>query len=152
MSSSATPSETPPAASAARARDLRFRPSGAAFAAPSVNVALLAIGVAGTAIVAFTVVTREPSERLSVALVLIGIALAAGAFAARALMWASTRGKRRNQRVAAVGPALRRGAAIGAVVGTLALLRVVDGLTPITAGFVVLAFALAEVALSARTT
>ena len=116
------------------------------------NAALLAIAAAGAAIVAFTVATREPSERISLALVVGGIAMSAGALAARALLWAGTRGRRRQERAAAVGPALRRGAAVGAVIGALALLRIVDGLTPITAGFVVLAFALAEVALSARTT
>ena len=116
------------------------------------NASLLAIAAAGAAIVAITVATREPSDRIGVALVVGGIAMTAGAVAARTLVWAGTRGKRRQERAAAVGLALRRGAAVGAIAGTLALLRVVDGLTPITVGFVVLAFALAEVALSARTT
>jgi len=55
---------------------------------------------------------------------------------------------RRGRRAAA--PALRRGIEVTAVVGLLLLLRVVDGLTVLTGGFVVLGFALAEVILSAR--
>jgi hypothetical protein len=39
---------------------------------------------------------------------------------------------------------------VTAVVGLLLLLRVVDGLTVITGGFVVLGFVVAEVILSAR--
>lgn len=45
--------------------------------------------------------------------------------------------------------ALRRGVEIGAVVGLLATLRVVDGLTPLTALFVALSFLIAEYVLSA---
>jgi hypothetical protein len=54
----------------------------------------------------------------------------------------------RRQRAAA--PALRRGIEVTAVVGLLLLLRVVDGLTLITGGFIVLGFLVAEVILSAR--
>jgi hypothetical protein len=50
----------------------------------------------------------------------------------------------------AVAPVLRRGIEVTAVVGLLLLLRVVDGLTVITGGFVVLGFVIAEVILSAR--
>ena len=55
---------------------------------------------------------------------------------------------RRGRR--AVAPALRRGIEVTAVVGLLLLLRVVDGLTLITGGFIVLGFIVAEVILSAR--
>lgn len=55
---------------------------------------------------------------------------------------------RRGRRV--VAPALRRGIEVTAVVGLLLLLRVVDGLTAITGGFIVLGFMVAEVILSAR--
>ena len=48
--------------------------------------------------------------------------------------------------------AIRRGAIAGSIVGLVALLRVIDGLTPLTAAFVVGAFVLAEVVLSARAT
>jgi uncharacterized membrane protein YccC len=47
---------------------------------------------------------------------------------------------------------VRRGTIVGAILGLVALLRVIDGLTPLTAAFVVGAFLLAEVVLSARTT
>ena len=50
----------------------------------------------------------------------------------------------------AVGAALRRGAEVSAVVGLLLLLQVVNGLTVITGGFIVLGFVVAEVILSAR--
>jgi hypothetical protein len=49
-----------------------------------------------------------------------------------------------------VAPALRRGIEVTAVVGLLLLLRVVDGLTVITGGFIVLGFVVAEVIVSAR--
>lgn len=55
-------------------------------------------------------------------------------------------GRRRR----AAAPALRRGIEVTAIVGLLMLLRVVDGLTVITGGFVVLGFLVAEVILSAR--
>jgi hypothetical protein len=55
---------------------------------------------------------------------------------------------RRSRR--AVAPALRRGVEVTAIVGLLLLLRVVDGLTVITGGFIVLGFMVAEVILSAR--
>lgn len=55
---------------------------------------------------------------------------------------------RRSRR--AVAPALRRGIEVTAIVGLLLLLRVVDGLTVITGGFIVLAVFLAEIILSAR--
>jgi hypothetical protein len=45
--------------------------------------------------------------------------------------------------------ALRRGLEVGAVVGLIAALQVVGGLTPLTALFVVLSFAIAEYVLSA---
>ena len=44
--------------------------------------------------------------------------------------------------------ALRRGVELGAIVGLIATLRLIDGLTPLTALFVVLSFAIAEYVLS----
>ena len=55
-----------------------------------------------------------------------------------------------GRRPRAVAPALRRGIEVTAIVGLLLLLRVVDGLTVITGGFIVLGFLVAEVILSAR--
>jgi hypothetical protein len=115
------------------------------------SAALLAIAAVAAAVLAFTVATREPSELASVALVIGSAAVVAGALSARVLLWLGARsGPRRGKRTTL--RALRRGFAIGAACGVLAFLRVVDGLTLVTAAFVVLAFALAEVALSARTT
>jgi len=45
--------------------------------------------------------------------------------------------------------AVRRGAEVGAAVGLVAGLQVIGGLTPLTALFVVLSFAIAEYVLSA---
>lgn len=55
---------------------------------------------------------------------------------------------RRSRRAAA--PALRRGIEVTAVVGLMLLLRVVDGLTLLTGGFIFLGFVVAEIILSAR--
>lgn len=70
---------------------------------------------------------------------------------AAALLVATGRAKRRGtQREAAVARGLRRGAMVGSAFGLLAVLRLLDGLTPLTASFVVAPFVLAEVVLSAR--
>ena len=57
------------------------------------------------------------------------------------------RGARRDL---AVARGLRRGAMAGSVLALIALLRVLDGLTPLTAVFVVAPFVVAEVVLSTR--
>ena len=80
-----------------------------------------------------------------------GTSLAIGAVAAALFVGlgarGSTRGKRRE---AAAARGLRRGAMVGSAVGLLALLRVVDGLTVLTAVFVIVPFMVAEAVLSAR--
>lgn len=84
-------------------------------------------------------------------LVVAGGAIAIGALAALALVSAATRRTRRGKgRSAAVASGLRRGAMVGCVVALVALLRVLDGLTPLTAVFVVAPFVVAEVVLSTR--
>jgi hypothetical protein len=90
----------------------------------------------------------DPDLPLAVGLVIAAAAVCAGAISAVLLLSVPPGGGRRRQR--AVAPALRRGIEVTAVVGLLLLLRVVDGLTIITGGFVVLGFAVAEVILSAR--
>ena len=90
----------------------------------------------------------DPDVPLAVGLVIAAIAVCAGATVA-ALLVSLPLGERRRARRAAA-PALRRGIEVTAVVGLLLLLRVVDGLTVVTGGFVVLGFVLAEVILSAR--
>jgi hypothetical protein len=94
------------------------------------------------------VLASDPDVPLAVGIVIAAVAVCAGAVAAGLLLSlpASDRGRRRR----AVAPALRRGIEVTAIVGLLLLLRVVDGLTLITGGFIVLGFLVAEVILSAR--
>ncbi len=103
------------------------------------------------AVVAFTVATRDPDGPLSVALVVGGAALAFGAVAATILVGLGARGTTRGKRrEAAAARGLRRGAMVGSAMGLLALLRVLDGLTVLTAVFVIAPFVVAEAVLSAR--
>jgi len=101
--------------------------------------------------VAFTVATRDPDSPQSVGLVVIGSSLAFAALASLAFVAVATRGTKRGaRRGLAVARGLRRGVMVGCVIGLAALLRVVDGLTPLTAAFVVVPFVVAEVVLSTR--
>ena len=100
---------------------------------------------------AFTVATRDPDTELSVGLVVIGSSLAVAALAALAFVSIATRRTKRGaRRGLAVARGLRRGVMVGCVIALTALLRVVDGLTPLTAVFVVVPFVVAEVVLSTR--
>ena len=92
----------------------------------------------------------DPEVPLAVGLVIAAVAVCSGAASTLLLLGVPVTEGRRRQRAAA--PALRRGIEVTAVVGLLLLLRVVDGLTLITGGFVVLGFLVAEVILSARPT
>jgi hypothetical protein len=83
-----------------------------------------------------------------VGLVIAAIAVCCGAIVATLLVSLPAGDGRRSRRAAA--PALRRGIEVTAIVGLLLLLRIVDGLTLITGGFIVLGFVVAEVILSAR--
>lgn len=95
--------------------------------------------------------TRDPDGPLSVGLVVGGAAIAIGALAGALLVSFGGRDtKRGKQRAAAGARALRRGAMVGSVVGLVALLRVVDGLTPLTLLFVVAPFLVAEAVLAGR--
>lgn len=101
--------------------------------------------------VAFTVATRDPDGRLSVGLVVVGGAIVIGALAAALFVGLGTRGaKRGKRREVATARGLRRGAMVGSAIGLIALLRVLDGLTPLTAAFVIAPFVVAEAVLSAR--
>ena len=85
------------------------------------------------------------------ALVVAGAAVAAGALSALALVSIGTRrAKRGPQRTAAIARGIRRGAMLGCAAALVILLRVVDGLTPLTAVFVVAPFVVAEAVLSTR--
>jgi len=90
----------------------------------------------------------EPDVPLAVGLVIAAVAVCSGAVAAVLLL--SVPPNARGHRTRAVAPSLRRGIEVTAIVGLLLLLRVVDGLTVITGGFIVLGFLVAEVILSAR--
>ncbi|HEV8655965.1 MAG TPA: hypothetical protein VGR85_10690 [Candidatus Limnocylindria bacterium] len=90
----------------------------------------------------------EPDAPFAVALVIVALSVCAGAVASALML--SVAGRWRSRRRGAVAPALRRGIEVTAIVGLLLLLRVVDGLTVITGGFIVLGFLVAEVILSAR--
>ena len=84
-------------------------------------------------------------------LVLAGAAIATGALVAAALVSVGSRRVRRGaRRDAAIARGLRRGAMTGSALGLVGLLRVLDGLTPLTAVFVIAPFVVAEAVLSAR--
>jgi len=101
--------------------------------------------------VAFTVATRDPDGPLSVGLVVAGAGIAIGALVATVLVSAGTRRVRRGKkRDLAAASGLRRGAMAGSSLGLIALLRVLDGLTPLTAIFVIAPFLVAEIVLSTR--
>jgi len=100
----------------------------------------------------FIVATRDPDQLVTVLAAIAGVAVTVGALVAAALVAVAGRGRRGAARDRSTLRAVRRGTVVGAVVGLVALLRVIDGLTPLTATFVVGAFLLAEVVLSARTT
>jgi len=97
------------------------------------------------------VATRDPDGPLSVGLVVAGAGIAIGALVAAVLVSGGTRRVRRGKkRDAAVATGLRRGAMAGSAIGLIALLRVLDGLTPLTAIFVIAPFVVAEVVLATR--
>lgn len=80
-----------------------------------------------------------------------GAAVGCGALAAVAFVAFGARTvKRGRARDVAVARGVRRGAMVGCVIGLLGLLRVVDGLTPLTAGFVIAPFLVAEAVLMSR--
>lgn len=90
----------------------------------------------------------DPDVPLAVGLVIAAVAVCSGAIVAVLLLSLPANDGRRRQRASA--PALRRGIEVTAIVGLLLLLRVVDGLTLITGGFIVVGFLVAEVIFSAR--
>ena len=100
-------------------------------------------------VVAAVVGTRDPEDGFSVALLVIALGTAAGSLAAMFLL--RTR-RRAGRRVPSMRRelALRRGAEFGAATGLLVWLRIVDGLSLITAAFVIAAFVVAELIVSAR--
>ena len=108
---------------------------------------LAVVAVVAIAAAIAVVLTRDPEEPAARVAFIASVAVAAGALTA---LWLAARagGRRRAPRTRVV--AARRAVEVGAVVGALLLLRVVDGLSVVTALFVVAAFAAAEAVLLAR--
>jgi hypothetical protein len=103
--------------------------------------------VATLALLAVLVLTQEPDgPAVVVAVALTGVA--AAATASLALLRSAGVGRSARAR-ASRGRALRRGAEVGVAFGLIAALQLIGGLTPLTAVFVVLSFAVAEYVLSA---
>ncbi len=96
---------------------------------------------------AVIVLTQEPAGA-SVVLAIVAISVTAAALASLALLQAAGVGRSARARSSRLR-AVRRGAELGAILGLIAALQVVGGLTPLTALFVVLSFAIAEYVLSA---
>ncbi len=105
-------------------------------------VACLFVGV-------LVLLTREPEEPWAVAVVIVGAAGAAGG-AATLVQLRRAGGGRRRVPEGRGATAARRGVEIAAAVALLLWLRALDGLSVITALFIVATFVVAEVVLSAR--
>jgi len=118
-----------------------------------VRLALTAAALGGAAIVVLTVVTRDVDDRGALALVVAGATLTSAGLAGLGAIFLEERaaaGATPRRRPAHRGRAARRGIGLGLVVGAFALLRAVDGLSVITATFVLAGFVLAELVLSSR--
>lgn len=108
---------------------------------------LTLLAIASFAVALVMVLTQDPEQAWAVAAVIVALGVAAGAIATVAQLRA-TRGARRRTPLRAV--VVRRGVEIGAVVALLLWLRAIDGLSILTAAFVVGAFFVAEAIVSAR--
>lgn len=105
--------------------------------------------LASLAVAALVLATRDPEEPWAVAAVILAAGGAAGA-AATLVQLRRARGARRRASLGRTLVATRRGAEIAAAVALLLWLRALDGLSVITAVFVVATFLVAEAVLSAR--
>lgn len=103
--------------------------------------------IAAIGALAAVVLTQEPGGP-AVVLVVLAAAIAAGSLASLLLLRSAAAGRSARARVSR-GRAVRRGAEIGVAFGLIAALQLIGGLTPLTALFVVLSFAVAEYVLSA---
>ena len=110
---------------------------------------LEATGIAGLGVAVLTVGLRDPGEPLAVATFVAAVGVAVAAAVARVLLGLVGTGRSAKARLER-RHALRRGASAGVVAAMLLALRAIDGLNLFTAGFVLLAFALAEAALTTR--
>lgn len=110
---------------------------------------LIFLAVISLGAIAAIVITQEPTPAGVVA-VIAAASVAAATLTALVLLRYAPVGRSVRARVARFA-ALRRGIGLGAIVGLIATLRIIDGLTPLTALFVVLSFAIAEYVLSTGT-
>jgi hypothetical protein len=103
--------------------------------------------VACLAVAALILLTLDPEQPLAVAAFIAAVGGGAAAFAT----WLQVRAARSRRRGAGARGAIagRRGLEVGAVVALLLWLRAVDGLSLITAAFVVLTFVATEFVLTA---
>ena len=100
-------------------------------------------------IAVFVLLTRDPEEPWAVALVILAAGGAAGG-AATLVQLRRIGGGRRRASEGRSAAAARRGMEIAAAVALLLWLRALDGLSVITALFVIATFVAAEAVLSAR--
>lgn len=107
---------------------------------------LIFLAVLSLGAIAAIVVTQEPTPA-GVVGVIAAASVAAASIGALLLLRYAPVGRSVRARVARFA-AVRRGIELGAIVGLIGTLRVIDGLTPLTALFVVLSFAIAEYVLS----
>lgn len=112
---------------------------------PVVLALIVSLGTIGTLIL-----TQEPQGAAILAFV-VALAVAAGALATLLLLRWTAAGRSARAR-SSRARAVRRGIGIGAVFGLIAGLQAIGGLTPLTALFVVLSFAVAEYVLTAGAT
>ncbi len=108
-------------------------------------VVLAAASATGVIAIALTI---DPEQPLAVAAMVLAAAVLIGAVAGLVLLAGASdaRGRRRS----GTATAMRRALEAGAIAGLLLVLRVIDGLTLITGGFVIGAFLAAELILSTR--
>ncbi len=106
--------------------------------------------LASLVIAVAVVLARDPEEPWAVAIVIVALGLAVGAGAYAWQQRSPSGGARRRTPLPRRGETLRRAGESGAIVTALLWLRAVDGLSPLTAIFVVASFVVAELVLSAR--
>ena len=99
--------------------------------------------------VAFVALTLEPTDRLAIMALLVGVGLMTFALGSAALYYLPGRVRPSRRRVRA-GQALRRGALLGAGVVAVAFLSALHDLQPVTALAVLVPLAALEGVLSTR--
>lgn len=108
---------------------------------------LTLLAFASLLVAAVIVLTQDPEQAWAVAVLIVSLGVTAGALAI-AVQLRSGRGARRRAPARTI--AVRRGVEIAAVVALLLWLRAIDGLSLLTAAFVVGAFFVAEAIVSAQ--